>query len=420
MTASLLERKRRVMMPCLYHFYGDNPLELVRGQGMTVWDREGRQYLDFFAGVAVNSLGHCHPEVTAAASAQMNSLQHTTSIYLSELPIALAEDLVRLAPEPISRVFFCADGSGANEGALVAARIATGRPGFLAFRPGLHGRTSLTLAATGVAMWRADPFPPPVVQFVEHPALQPIEEHFAALEDVIQTTGAERFAAFIAEPICGNGGILVPPPAYFRRLKDLLNRHGILLIADEVQTGFGRTGRWFGMEHWDVSPDLMSVAKALGNGLPVAAWLATEEVARAVTSPQASTFGGNLVAMAAARKVIEVIERANLTSAAEAKGRFFRALLATVNDPRIAEVRGKGLMIGVELRQEDGSPDPTLCDALLMRLRHCGILAGKTGAHRNVLTFEPPLIVTEAQMEYAVSQVSEALALDCSPLAGSR
>ena len=406
---NLLERKRRVLMPCLYHFFGDDPVQLVEGQGMAVRDDRGREYLDFFAGVAVNSLGHCHPEVAGAATQQMRRLQHTTTIYLTEPMIELAERLVGLAPADLSRVFFCADGSGANEGALIAARIATGRPGFLAFHEGLHGRTSLTMAATGLSMWRADPHAPQCVVHVEHPRSGDLELHFRSLRTAIEEKGTEYFSAFIAEPICGNGGILVPPPDYFGRLKSLLGEYGILLIADEVQTGFCRTGEWFGMEHWKTSPHLMSAAKALGNGLPIAAWLATDEIAERLTSPQASTFGGNLVAVAAALKVLEIMERDGLAAEAKRKGERLMTMLRGMDDDGIVEVRGKGLMIGVELQNADGSPAAERCDAVLRHLRDNGILAGKTGAGRNVLTFEPPLIVSDEQLDRLVEATSGAL-----------
>ncbi|MCB2154083.1 aspartate aminotransferase family protein [bacterium] len=406
---NLLERKRRVLMPCLYHFFGDDPLHLVDGKGTVVRDDRGREYLDFYSGVAVNGLGHCHPEVVEAAAQQMRKLQHTTTIFLTEPMIELAEKLVDVAPRGLSRVFFCADGSGANEGALIAARIATGRPAFLAFRGGLHGRTSLTMATTGLPMWQADPFRPEVVIHVDHPMNVGMDVHFSQLQQAIASKGADYFAAFIAEPICGNGGILVPPDGYFQKLRAFLQEHGILLIADEVQTGFCRTGEWFGLQNWETSPDLMSVAKALGNGLPIAAWMATEEVAARLTSPQASTFGGNLVPVAAALKVLEIMQRENLATESRRKGERFKEMLRAIDDDGIVDVRGKGLMIGVELSHE-GQPATDRCDAVLRSLRDNGILAGKTGPGRNVLTFEPPLIVSDDELERVATATADAMA----------
>lgn len=409
--SSLLERKRRVLMPCLYHFFGDDPIEMVRGRGTSVWDSGGKEYLDFYSGVAVNSLGHCHPEVVAAAEEQLRRLQHTTTIYLTEPMIELAEKLVAKAPAGLSRVFFCADGSGANEGALVAARLATGRPDFLAFDLALHGRTSLTMSVTGLPMWRADPFSSATVHRVSAPIGKPVGQLIEELRRVIERA-PESIAAMIAEPVLGNGGIIVPPEGYFQAVRSVLDEYGILLIADEVQTGFCRTGEWFGMQHWNVSPDLMTVAKALTNGLPAAAWIATEEVAQAFTRPAASTFGGNLVPMAAGLKVMEIMERDGLADRAGQLGtRMLDALKSfAAGEQLVGEVRGLGLMIGVELLDEDGEPGTVICDQVLGGMRERGVLAGKTGPGRNVVTFEPPLIVSEDEVDRVLNVFQESYA----------
>jgi 4-aminobutyrate aminotransferase len=348
--------------------------------------------------------------VNAAARAQLDRLQHTTTIHLTEPMIALAERLIAHAPGTLSRVFFCADGSGANEGAMTAARLATGRPDFLALRGGLHGRTAMTMAATGLPMWRADPFLPACVHLLPGPAEHDLAYQAGALNSALELVGSDRIAALIVEPIQGNGGIVVPPEGWFDAIVPILRAHGILLIVDEVQTGFCRTGRWFASEHWRVQPDLMSVAKAMTNGLPAAAWLATERVAQAFTRPAASTFGGNLVAMAAGLATIEVMERERLDLAATERGEQLRAGLRTIfaATPPVSEVRGRGLMIGVDLRDEGGAHDTPRCDALLWGLRRRGVLAGKTGPARNVLTFEPPLIITAEQVSDLLERVADA------------
>ncbi|MDK2972248.1 MAG: alanine-glyoxylate transaminase / (R)-3-amino-2-methylpropionate-pyruvate transaminase [Candidatus Sumerlaeota bacterium] len=400
------------MMPCYGHFYGSEPLELVRGRGTRVWDAAGKEYFDFFTGVAVNSLGHCHPEVVEAVARQLETLQHTTTLYLHESVVGLAETLARLAPTGLSRVFFCADGSGANEGALLAASAATGRRNFIAFDRGLHGRTALTMEVTGIGFWKNDSFPMARAHHVPTPMDEEgAEESLGAVERLLNSPAGEEIAAFIAEPILGNGGIVVPPHGYFRRLKALLRAHGVLLIADEVQTGFCRTGAWFGMQRHGVSPDLMSCAKALGNGLPVAVWLATEEVAAAYTRPAASTFGGNLAAMAAAATVVGIMERDGLAHIAEVRGSRFRALLAGALSGfgEVAEVRGMGMMIGVEIGGP-GNAAMADCDRVLCALRDRGILAGKTGPGRNVLTFLPPLTATEEEIGFAAEATREAFA----------
>jgi 4-aminobutyrate aminotransferase-like enzyme len=405
---ALAQRKKRVLMPSVGHFFPDDPIQLVRGLGAKVWDIDGREYLDFASGIATTNLGHCHPEVTAATIKQLQTLQHVTTIHLTEPMIALAERLLEKAPAGLSRVFFCVDGSGANEGAMIAARVATGRPDFLALEGGLHGRTSLTMAATGLPMWRADPFPAAKVHRLWSPQGRSAEDCADELRQVLEAAEPRSVAALIAEPVQGNGGIVVPPAGYFQAMKRALDDFGVLLIVDEAQTGFCRTGRWFGIEHWGVSPDLMTVAKALANGLPAAAWLCREEIAQACASrPMASTFGGNLAPMAAGLKVMEILERDGIAERAASLGKRLLQRLEEArsfhHSERVADVRGLGLMAGVEC---DG---PDLAEAILWGMRRRGVLACKGGARREVVEFLPPLIVTEAQIDQAADAFASAL-----------
>ncbi len=404
-TESLLGRRNRAFMPAMGTLYGEDALELVRGEGCYVLDREGRRYLDCLSGIAVTSLGHCHPEVVAAAASQLGTLQHTTSLFLNSLAVELAEQLVRIAPAGMTRVFFCADGSGAIDGAMVAARRATGRENFLTFSESLHGRTAITMAATGLPMWKCDPYPMPCVVRVPTPGLVSEEESLAAIKAAIQENGAGNFAAFILEPVLGNGGILPLSVSFLQRLRTLLKYDDILLIADEMQTGFCRTGRWFGLDASGVMPDLMCVAKALANGLPQGAWMCTEAVARAMMVPVASTFGGNHVAMAAALKVIEIMERDDIANRATELGNRFLAGLAELAEqfPQLSPPRGRGLMIGVPVS------DAGTLDRVLMSLRDRGIIAGKTGRNRDVLTFLPPLVVSWSELDGVLGELRAAL-----------
>jgi len=400
------ERRRRVMMPSVGNLYGDDPLELVRGDGPWVWNREGDRFLDMLSGVGVTNLGHCHPRVVAAARRQLETLQHATSLFVAQPVVDVAERLLRIAPGRMARAFFCADGSGAVEGAMMAARRATDRPDFLAFDRSLHGRTSLTLAATGISFWHSDPFPPPVVHRVPTPVEGTLDDAVRALDEALSRVDPGRCAAMVVEPILGSGGVVVPPAGYFEALRERLARHGILLVADEAQTGFCRTGSWFGMDHCDAEPDIVCVSKALANGLPAAAWLCTERVARSMTVPTASTFGGNLVCMAAAREAIDVMEEEDIAGNAARRGEQLMDGLRALarKHPSLAAPRGKGLMVGVPVRGGAAA-----LDRLLMELRREGVVAGKCGPDRDVLMLEPPLVVSEEEIELALECVDRAL-----------
>ncbi len=402
---ALAQRRAAVFLPTVGSLYPRQPLELVRGEGVHVWDADGRRYLDFLCGVAVTSLGHCHPEVVEAAAGQLGRLQHTTSLFLSEPAVVLAERLLAVAPPGISRVFFCADGSGAVEGALLAARIATGRRGFLSFDVALHGRTSLAMSVTGLPMWRCDPFPPEGMAKVAFPQDGDAEGALARVRQAVESAPRDSFAAFILEPIPGNGGVLVPPDGFLEGLAEYLQGQGILLVVDEVQCGLCRTGRWFGVDHHGISPDIVCVAKALANGLPQGAWMCTERVASAIRTPLASTFGGNQVAMAAGARVLEIMAREDLCARAAALGDEFLARLGALGARHraIGPPRGRGLMIGVPTRGAD-----TL-DAILDGLRRRGVIAGRSGARRDVLTILPPLIATAGHVDEFCAALGDVL-----------
>ena len=407
-TERMLALKHKYLIPCVYHFYRD-PMVLERGEGCKVYDTEGRQYLDCYSGVGVTSCGHSNPEINRHTIAQIEKLQHTTTIYLTEPMLRLAEKLAEFIPGACNKSFFCSSGSEANEGALLLSKLATGRNDFLALNRGLHGRTYLTAGVTGIEFWRTDPEPPQNVHFapspncsncpfkLQHPdcELRCAEEVDHILEDY-----PGKVAAMIAEPIHGNGGIVVPPKGYFKRVKEILDKHGVLLIMDEAQTGFCRTGKRFGFELHDIQPDIITVCKALGNGMPISAFIATDEVAEKYTRPGASTFGGNLVCSVTALAVLQFMQDQQLELAADEKGRDLKIFLQSLQDrfESIQEVRGEGLMLGVELVKQDGEPDAALMDNLLENLKEKGFLVGKTGPGRNVLTLMPPLIINQSEI----------------------
>ncbi|HTU16803.1 MAG TPA: aspartate aminotransferase family protein [Gemmataceae bacterium] len=400
----LLAAKRDFLVPCVYHFY-QRPPALVRGEGAYLFDSEGRRYLDCYCGVTVVSAGHSNPEILDAAIEQLRQLQHTTTIYLTEPMLDLARAIAELAPAPLRRSFFCASGSEANEGALLLAALATGRSECIYLREGLHGRTKWAMNVTGLDMWRTDPNPLRTAHAVPGP-LHP--DSLPAIEHLLR---GETIAAVIAEPIQGNGGIVVPPDHYWPELRRLCSQYGTLLIADEVQTAWNRTGRWFATQHWQIVPDIVTVAKALGNGFPIAAYLTSDAIAAHYTRPGAATFGGNLVSCRAALATLHFHQRHELGRRSETLGAYLAERLRQLQarHPIIAEVRGRGLMLGAELRNRDGSPASQSIDTVLEAMKDAGYLIGKTGPGRNVLTFLPPLIVESEALDEMVEALDRVL-----------
>lgn len=413
---AIAAKRKQYFYPCTAHFYRDAP-QLVRGSMQYVYDEQGKEYTDFFAGVSVVACGHCNPAITARTIEQLQQLQHTSTVYLTQPNVDLAERLAALLPGKLRRSFFVNSGSEANEGALLLARMHTGRKGFIALESGLHGRTNLTMSVTGLQMWRTDNYLDEDVSFVErpyHPELS-LEEAAArsiqSLKRVLEEKG-ESTAAMIIEPIQGNGGIIMPAPSYFREVKALLEQYGILLIDDEVQTGYGRTGAMFAIEHFGVVPDIITMAKALGNGVPIAAFAATDEIAGSLNRPSASTFGGNPVSAATALAVLDYIEKERLPErAAELGGRLKRGLqqLQDSYPALIADVRGSGLMLGAELSGNAAVSAAELTDEVLEDMKNHGYLIGKNGVDRNVLAFQPPLVVTAENIDGMLKVLNEVL-----------
>jgi acetylornithine/succinyldiaminopimelate/putrescine aminotransferase len=388
----LLRLKREYLVPCVYHFY-QHPPQIVAGEGCWLVDHKGRRYLDCYSGVTVMSAGHCVEEIIEPAVAQARTLQHTTSIYLTEPVLRLAEAIATITPPGLKRSFFCASGSEAVEGALLLASLYTKRDVVIAMTNGLHGRTRWAMSLTGLPMWRTDPFPLAGVVHVEFGNLTAVE---AALR-----TFAGRVAAVVGEPVQGNGGIVVPPPSFWPEVRRLCDEHGALLVLDEIQTGFNRTGRWFACEHWRVRPDVIAISKAMGNGFPIAAFVTTDEIAASYTRPGASTYGGNPVSAAAALATIQFHRRRGLGERATATGRRISRVLAEASHARfyLRHPRGLGLMLGIDVVGPDGGPDAARCDQILESLKDDGsVLAGKTGPGRNTLTFLPPLTLGDDEI----------------------
>ena len=419
---AILEKKKKYIMPCLAHFYKE-PRQFVKGEMQYLFDSEGRKYLDCFAGVSVINCGHCNPEINAEVVKQVQSLQHVCNTYLTENFVNLAEKLAEVTPGDLQKTFFCSTGTEANEGALLLASIYTGKDEFIALRNGLHGRTKLTMSLTGIQMWRTDPHPCGGIHFAPNAYCYrcPLGKKFPecdyacadAVDDLIRTATSGQPAALIAEPIQGNAGIVTPPKGYFKRLKEILASYNALLIIDEVQTGFGRSGKMFAIENFDVVPDIMTMAKALGNGAPISAFTASAKIADTYTKPGASTLGGNPVSSIAGLGVLKYIQEHNLMENAQARGQQLYDGLVELQKkhPIIGDIRGIGLMRGAEFVHADKSPAPEELEMVLEEMKNRGFIIGKNGVARNVMAFQPPLVITETDVNNVLNTLEDVLQL---------
>ncbi|MGB3216170.1 MAG: aspartate aminotransferase family protein [Anaerolineae bacterium] len=374
--------------------YPKRPLTLVRGEGVWVWDDAGRRYLDCTSGQGVALIGHAHPAVAAAVAQQAATLITCPEIFYNDRRAALLARLTGLAPAGLTRAFLCNSGTEAVEAALKFARLLTGRPGIIAMQRGFHGRTFGSLSATWEPKYR-EPFEPLLPGF-KHVPYDNLDALAASLDD--------QTAAVIVEPVQGEGGARPPSPGYLANVQTLCQHVGALLIVDEVQTGFGRTGRWFGCQHDGVTPDLMALGKGMAGGVPMAAVLLHERFGPLPAGSHGSTFGGNPLACAAALATLDVLEQGDLPGQAAVQGAY---LLEQLRDrvaplPVVRQVRGHGLLIGIELR--------TRVTPYLQSLQALGVLALPAGP--TVLRLLPPLVMTPAELDQAVDAVAAALGGD--------
>lgn len=407
--ADLLARHRAVMPSWLALNY-EQPIEIAAGKGCRVIDGEGQEYLDFFAGILTNMLGYGVPEVTEAISAQVDTgVLHTSTLYLIRSQVELAERIAALSGIPDAKVFFTSSGTEANEAALLLATSARRSNQVLALRNSYHGRSYAAMGVTGNRGWSASGFSPLQVSYVMNGDryrsplghLSDADYCRAAaddLRDVLLTTTSGDVACMIAEPVQGVGGFVVPPPGYFRALKDVLDEHGIPFVSDEVQTGWGRTGEHFwGISAHGVVPAAMTFAKGLGNGLSIGGVVARGDLMDGLRANSISTFGGNPLATRGALATLDHVLAHDLQGNARTVG---RQLLDGLRDiaagiPLVGEVRGAGLMIGIEL-VEPGTrvPAPAAAVQVMEETRARGLLVGKGGLHGNVLRVAPPLTLT--------------------------
>ncbi len=401
------------------------PIVIDKASGATVTDINGREYLDCFAGISVVNAGHCNPSVIAAAKAQMDKLVHCSSYIYHVKPVAdLAEKLAGIAPRGLTKTFFGNSGAEAIEGAMKLARLYTGKHEFIALQASFHGRSWGALSVTG-NMGRKKRGGPYAAGVTFAPVPYPYRSQWPddpeecgrqcarAIEDVIRYNTSDDVAAFIAEPVMGEGGIIVPPQNYFREVKKVLDRHGILFIADEVQSGFARTGKMFAIEHYGVEPDMLVTAKGIADGFPLSAFTVRPEIAAAYKpGDHMSTFGGNPVSCAAALANIEFMEKEDLAAHATEIGDYAMGRLRELQkyNSIIGEVRGLGLMIGVELVRDE-TLTPATSEAELIRdgLLSKGVLVGVGGVYGNIIRFQPPLVISKPQIDQALNAFTTVL-----------
>ncbi len=417
---ALLARDRLVSSPS---YPRDYPFVIAKGRGTEVWDVDGNRFLDFAAGIAVCSTGHAHPQVVQAIKDAADEFLHISSDYWHERMTRLAERINELNPlgAPV-QVLACQSGTESVEGALKLARYVSGRPRFLGFLGGFHGRSMGSLSFTASKYTQQAGFFPtmPGVTHVPYPnSYRPLfagADQGRAVLDYIENVlfqnnvPASEVAAVLVEPIQGEGGYLVPPDGFLEGLRALCDRHGILLIFDEVQSGIGRTGKMFAAEHWGVRPDIMTLAKGLGSGLPVGLVVAKKTLMEKwKRGAHGNTYGGNPVCCAAALKTIELVERGYCANAASV-GAYFMERLRELQARHavIGEVRGKGLMIGMELVDaRTREPARALSDAVITRAYHRGLLLLSCG--QSTVRFMPPLMIERRDVDEAIALLEAAL-----------
>ncbi|MFQ6613223.1 MAG: aspartate aminotransferase family protein [Fidelibacterota bacterium] len=422
-------RHAEYLFPAVKNFYRE-PLVAAAGNGVHLTDLDGKTYLDFFGGILTVSLGHANPEVNQKVMEQVQRLSHASTLYQVESLVDLAANLARITPGPLKKSFFTASGTEADETAVMMAQIYTGNQEFIVLRHSYSGRSLLAQSMTAHANWRALPTQVASIKHAPSPYCYrcPMKSTYPGcglacaedLEELIQTTTTGAIAGMMVEPIQGVGGFITPPPEYFGIVAEIVRRHGGVFISDEVQTGFGRTGRMFGIEQFGVQPEMMTMAKGIANGLPLGAVIATDEIAASLVKNSISTFGGNPVSCAAANQVIEIIERDHLAENCRKLGAELAAGLGEIQEqfPReVGDVRGMGLMQAVEFVVDesggDRTPNAAFTDRLMEETRKRGLLIGRGGLYGNVIRISPALNVTSGEVEEALRILADSLTALC-------
>jgi 4-aminobutyrate aminotransferase len=428
-----IAKHKEFLFPAVATYYQE-PLALVKGLGMHVWDDKGDRYLDCFGGVLTVSLGHAHPTVTAAVVEQVQTLVHASALYANKPQSDLAEKLASIAPGDVKKSFFTSSGTEANDTAIMAAKHYTGRSEVIVLRHSYSGRSATTLSACGHSTWKK--WPAQVAGFSHAHAPYcyrcPFGQKYPScglkcaedIEELIQTTTTGEIAAFMAESILGVGGFIVPPEGYFEKAYEIARRYGGVCIADEVQTAWGRTGdKWWGIEHHGVKPDIMVSAKGMGNGAPVAVTMATSEIADKYPGITFATYGGNPVSMAATLAVLQVIEEENLRVNARETGNYLRQKFEELKakHPSIGDVRGMGLMQAMELVKDRKTKEPHPEGVLQVfeETKRRGVLIGKGGLYGNIIRTGMPLIASKSDVDEMCEALDAGLTLadqGCTPI----
>jgi 4-aminobutyrate aminotransferase-like enzyme len=423
-SSDVRSKHKEFLFPCVANYY-EEPVVLTKGKGSWAWDADGREYLDFFGGILTLGLGHCHDEVVSRVQEQIATLGHTSNLYPTANMVNVAERLAKMTPGKLKKSLLTTSGTEANETAILVAKLFTGKQEIIALRHGYSGRSLLAQSLTGHAPWRLVPTQMAGVKHALSPYCYrcPLGLTYPSCEvkcaqdidELIRTTTTGQPAAMIAEPIAGVGGFITPPKEYFQIAVGIVRKYGGLFICDEVQTGWGRTGdHWFGIQHWGVEPDIMTMAKSIASGFAVGATIAREEVANAFTGLTISTFGGSPITMSATEATIDVMERENVPKRSAERGKQLREKLLEFKDkyPIIGDVRGMGLMQGIEIVEDrkTKAPGPKLATKLLEMAKKHGLLIGKGGLYGNVIRMAPSMLISKAEMDDAMMRLDKALA----------
>lgn len=420
------QKHRQYLMPCTLNYY-EEPLVPDTAKGLWITDVDGRKYLDFFGGILTVSLSHANEEVNAAVRVQLDRLSHLSTLYPNAPIVQTAEALAKIMPGGLSQSFFTASGTEADEMAVMLAMSHTGRTELIALRNGYSGRTALAQSLMGHANWRVLPQQIAGIKHAAQPDCYrcPFGKTYPScdlacakdIENLIQYTTTGQIAGFLAEPVQGVGGFVVPPKEYFQVAVEIVRKYGGLFIADEVQTGFGRTGdHWWGWQHYGVQPDIVTMAKGIANGLPAANCMTRPEIAKSLPRQTLSTFGGSPLSMAAAKATLDVMQREDIPARSARLGARLREGLLALQERyphNIGQVRGLGLMQAIEIVVDevagDRTPDAQTTARVFEAAKRESLILGKGGRWGNVFRIAPPMLVSEDELDTGLAMLGRAM-----------